>query len=577
MPVDTAVRGRGHVCSCHSARHLAPLVAGRPVTSLLPATPATSSRRAQPRLADLVVVGNIRTMNAAEPRAEAMAVSDGRIVAVGDRADIENVSGPDTELLELGEGYAYPGLIDPHMHYWASAMLEGWVDCSPLHGASFDEIVGRLKLAGPSQGEWTLGAKYDPSLIAGEPELTRAVLDAAIPDRPVLVMNASLHYAYLNSRGLELAGITEDSPDPPGGKFIRAGGRLTGALGELPAIGRALVAVPQKTQEQFLDGVIAISQRAARQGITRTHDAATGMVLGASEPSLIHSVSERLATRVSYAIYDAVAEKLIDEGFQAGTGDDMVRAVSWKLISDGSNQGRSGYQLDPYLGLDFNGEPNFDADYVAERVALAHEHGWQVMVHANGDAAIAMVIDGYRQGLNGTSGLEHRDRIEHCSFPHDDDLAQMAELGLSPSFLMNHVYYWGRAFADNIVGVEKAGRLDPVASALRHGLRASFHSDYTVTDIDPLRCVQTAVTRRVRDGGAVLNGQERVSAHDAMRAVTIDAAWQVHADHSSGSLETGKHADVVVFGADPLDVDPDGIADIPVVQTLLGGRVTHQA
>jgi predicted amidohydrolase YtcJ len=142
---------------------------------------------------------------------------------------------------------------------------------------------------------------------------------------------------------------------------------------------------------------------------------------------------------------------------------------------------------------------------------------------------------------------------------------------------MNHVYHWGRAFADNIVGPAKAGGLDPAASAARHGLRASYHSDYTVTDMHPLRSVQTAVTRKVQDGGAVLNADERVTVAQAMAAVTIDAAWQIHADDTNGTLEVGKFADIVVLSDDPLDVDPDAIADIQVVRTLLGGDVTHQA
>jgi predicted amidohydrolase YtcJ len=340
-------------------------------------------------------------------------------------------------------------------------------------------------------------------------------------------------------------------------------------------MGRAFRVVPQGDQADMVAALVALTRRAAARGVTKVHEAATGMVLGRAEVDLLHAIAPQLATRASYAIYDGVAASMLSNGVQPGAGDDMVRAVSWKIISDGSNQGRSGYQYDDYLGRGFRGEPNHTVDYLAGQVALAHEHGWQVMIHANGDAAIGDVLDAYESGLRGASGLSHRDRIEHCSVPTDAQLGRMAALGVSPSFLMNHVYYWGRAFAERIFGEPKAGRLDPVRSALRHGLRPSLHSDYSVTDIDPLRAVQTAVTRRVRDGGAVLNAAECISPEEAMRAVTIDAAWQIHADDMIGSLEVGKYADLVVLADDPARIDPEGIAEIGIEQTLLSGRRTH--
>ncbi len=563
-------------CSCAAAPELGVLVDHRRVAPG-PRTRLPRPPHALRRHADLIIVGRLVTMDPARPEAEAIAVSDGRIVAVGDLAEVEGVRGPGTEVLELGDQVAYPGFVEPHMHLWASAMQDGWVDCSPLRLNGFDAIVSGLRDAGPTKQGWTLGAGFDPSLLPGEPALTRDILDAAIPDRPALVLNASLHFAYLNSRALEAAGLHEDEPDPAGGTFGRTAGRLDGSLGELPAMARGLGVVPQMSHEELLDAIVAATQRAARRGVTKVHEALTGAILGAAEIDLVHSLSDRLATRVSYAISGAAHERLLATGIEAGAGDDMVRAVSWKLVSDGSNQGRSGFQREDYLGSAHRGHANYTVDELAAHVRLAHDRGWQVMLHANGDAAIGLVLDAYEAGLRGASGLRHRDRIEHCSVPEEADLERMARLGISPSFLMNHLYYWGRAFAENIFGPEKAGRLGPVASAVRHGLRPSFHSDYTVTAIDPLRSVQTAVTRVVRDGDHVLNGHERVPAQQAMRAVTIDAAWQIHADDVLGSLEVGKYADLVVLDADPCLLDPEAIADIGIARTMLQGQVTFSA
>ena len=193
------------------------------------------------------------------------------------------------------------------------------------------------------------------------------------------------------------------------------------------------------------------------------------------------------------------------------------------------------------------------------------------MAHANGDAAIGDAIDAFREALDPSAGVGLRHRIEHCSFATADQLEAMAALGVSPSFLENHVYYWGRAFRDDIVGLAKANRLDPFATAIGRGLRVSMHSDYRVTEFEPLRMVQTAVTRRMRSGGDVLNPDECVSVEAAMRAITIDAAWQLHNDDRLGSIEVGKYADLAVLDGDPFTTDPDGIAELQVLQTLVGG------
>ena len=191
------------------------------------------------------------------------------------------------------------------------------------------------------------------------------------------------------------------------------------------------------------------------------------------------------------------------------------------------------------------------------------------MVHANGDAALDQVLDAY-EAIAPDPARRHR--IEHSSLAGDDHFARMADLGVSPSFLMNHVYYWGHEFLDDILGPVRAATLDAAADARRHGLRISLHSDYRVTPISPLRSVQTAVTRQLRSGGT-LNPDEAISVADALRAVIIDAAWQTHSDDRVGSLEVGKDADLVLLSADPAPVDPATIADIEVRATYLAGRL----
>ncbi|UNK69483.1 amidohydrolase [Microbacterium sp. H1-D42] len=527
---------------------------------------------------ELIVTGRIRTMEADRPAAEAIAVTGGRITALGTADVILALATADTQVLTVTDGVVYPGFVEPHMHYWASATQLDWVDCGTRDGATFDEVLDRLRRAEPAQGDWVLGQLYDPALVEGERELTRDVLDEISPDRPMMVMNASLHFAYVNSAALTAAGIPEDIEDPAGATFGRDGtGRLNGSLGELAAMAAVMQAVPPLSQQRLLDNIVRINQRAAERGYTHTHDAATGLAIGPQEADILLQLAPHLSGRITFAMHDFAMDAAIQNGLKPFAGDDMCRAIAWKIISDGSNQGRSGYQRENYLGRDFHGSPNYDHAALVDRIRTAHAHGWQVMVHANGDAAIDETIDAYEEALDGRSGLDHRDRIEHCSFAHPEQLDRMAALGLSPSFLIGHLYYWGDAFEERIVGAEKAQLLDPVAGARRRGMRVSTHSDYTVTDFEPLREVQTQVTRIRRGSGLPLNTAEAVDVHTALKAKTIDAAWQVHADDAEGSIAVGKFADLVVLDADPVEVDPATIADITVLRTIVGGRTVYRS
>jgi predicted amidohydrolase YtcJ len=521
-------------------------------------------------VADLIVVGSVVTMDPARPAAEALAIRDGRIVAVGTEDEVRAHAGPDTEVLALGDDVVLPGFVEPHMHLWTTALFDAFLDCSPLTHDSHLDVFALLAEAGSTTpaGGWVRGQLWDPSLFPDAPPLDRDLLDVLVPDHPAFVMNASMHFAYLNSRALEAVGLTDDTPDPEGGFYGRTDGRLDGVLGEFGAIAPAVGHLPRLSHDEFLETLVRIGRVAAAAGVTAIHEAATGTLFGATELDLLRGLAaaDRLPVRVGVAILDAARQAL--DGCAPGDGDDLVRLVSWKLIADGSNQGRSGRLREPYLGSDERGRANYADDDLRERMARAAAEGWQLMVHANGDAALDQVLDAY-EAIG--PGPERRHRIEHSSLASDEHFARMAALGVSPSFLMNHVYYWGHAFRDDVLGPDRAATLDAAASARRHDLRISFHSDYRVSPISPLRSVQTAITRELRAGGT-LNPDEAITVDEALRAVTIDAAWQTHRDDAIGSIEVGKLADLVVLSANPRKVDPSAIADIEVRATYLAGR-----
>jgi predicted amidohydrolase YtcJ len=557
----------------HTSTHIEPAHHGR--------------RQVASSTAELLIVGAISTNDPKAPTAEAMAVSAGRIIGIGSLADVEGLTGASTKIIK-SDGVVIPGLIEPHMHIWTSLLNLTWTDISRETCPTFDDVVAAVRADAQKtpNGQFVFGKLFDPSRYPGEPTLTRAILDQIAPDNPVVIMNASMHYLYVNSATLTAAKIDDSIVDPPGGTFGRVDGKLNGVIGEAPAMMMLMGVLPKPTPQDVASGIDQILTAAARRGVTSVREAATGTLAGVGELALLHQLNgtERLPTRVSTAQFAALAGMTPTQsaaawaaaGVTPFSGDEMVRADAWKVVTDGSNQGRSGYFMQPYLGSESGGKANWTPESLREVLGVGLDGGWQLMVHTNGDAAVEFALTALEDLLPLKGGKDLRHRLEHVSFTTDDQLRRMAAAGISPSFLMNHVYYWGAAFRDTLLGPARADRLDRVASAYAAGLRPSLHSDYNVSEINPLLSARTAVLRTVEDDGSVLNPAERATAAQALAAITTSAAWQIHAD-DRGSLEVGKRADWAVVSADPWTTDPSTWADITVHQTVIDGTPAWQA
>ncbi|QOC24969.1 amidohydrolase [Microbacterium hominis] len=561
-----------------SRTHLAPAIATAGAT-ITPARHASAHPAAA--AADLLVVGRIATGDPAAPTAEAMAVAGGRIVGIGSRADLDALTGPATTTL-APDGVVIPGLIEPHAHIWVSLLTLDWTDVSHSACPRFDDVVAALTAAAAATpaGQYVLAKLFDPSLYPGEPVLTRDILDRVATDRPVIVLNASMHFAYANSAALDAAGITDATPQPVGGTLEKVDGRLTGVVGESPAVTMLLARLPRPTSEDIARGIRQVLTAFASRGVTSMREAMTGTLAGVSEIAMLHALNgaARLPVRVSTAQFSALAgcagpleaaAAWKEAGVTPFSGDEMVRADAWKIVADGSNQGRSGYFLQPYLGETSGGHANWTPESLREVMRAGLDDGWQLMIHTNGDAAVEFALRAAEELLPGRRG-DLRHRFEHASVTTDDQLVRMAAAGISPSFLMDHVYYWGAAFRDTILGPDRAARLDRLASAVRAGLRPSLHSDYNVTEVHPLHAAQTAVLRRLEADGSVLAPEECATPAQALAAITADAAWQIHAD-DRGSLRAGMRADFAVVDADPWTSDPAGWDDIAVHATYIDG------
>ncbi len=537
--------------------------------------------------ADTLVVGTIATGNPAAPLAEAMAISGGQIIGIGSLSEVEGLTTASTQVVKP-EGIVVPGLIEPHMHLWTSLLNLTWTDVSHEYCPTFDDVVATIKEAAQKTpaGQYVLAKLFDPSLYVGEPDLTSVILDQVAPNNPVIVMNASMHYVYVNSAAFVAAGIDYQTKDPAGGTFGRADGKLTGVVGEAGALMMMLAKMPRPSAAETASGITSILNECARQGVTSLREAATGTIAGIGELAMLHQLNgvKRLPVRVSTAQFAMmegktpveVAAAWKEAGVTPFSGDEMVRADAWKVVTDGSNQGRSGYFLQPYLGENNGGHANWTPETLRGALKAGLDDGWQIMVHTNGDAAVEFGLTAMEELLPGYGANDLRHRFEHVSFTTDDQLTRMAASNISPSFLMNHVFYWGAAFRDTILGSARAQRLDRVASAYKAGLRPSLHSDYNVSKVHPLQSARTAVLRQLQADGTVLNPAECATPAQALLAITTNAAWQIHAD-DRGSLEVGKRADYAVLNENPWTSDPDGWDKITVNETYIDGTLAFQA
>ena len=524
--------------------------------------------------------GIVLPVDAGFSQCNALAIAGNRILAVGDRVDVVAAIGRPGTVVDLGGRTVLPGFIEPHMHFALMAGMGDWPDIGPfVHENTADALAALKAIAERTPaGQWVVARQFDPSLQVGPAMLTTRELDAVSRDKPVFVLNASGHLAYCNSRLLEAAGIGAETPDPPGGEYFRdVEGRPNGAMSQV-AYMPVLMGNPDLMRvlgEGYVDAGVRVGEQAASLGITTLCDQATGGIAGVGDLALYRQMFEtgNMKTRIRASLFAARASEWDENGIAFGYGDDLMRVVGWKLVTDGSNQGYTGRQRDPYVGTDNRGIFYIEPDALKTIVSVRSAGGWPLVLHGNGDAAIDSILDAMEAAAaQGVDVRKLRCRIEHCSILHDEQIARIRDLGMGPSFLINHVYYWGQTMRDNVFGPEKVQLLDRCASVEAAGIRWTMHTDAPVSPLGSLHKIRVAVARDLwKEPGTVLAPGERVPVEAAIRAVTASAAWQCHSEHEIGSLEAGKLADLVILDADPRKVEPTAISDIAISETWMNG------
>jgi predicted amidohydrolase YtcJ len=525
--------------------------------------------------------GTVLPVDANFSEHQAFAIQKDKIIAVGSNESILALAGEHAKQIDLHGRTVLPGFIEPHIHFTLLSLTGDWLDIGPLKYATTERALAALgKVANEgSSDEWILARQFDPSLQAGPAMLTTRELDQISSTRPIFVLNASGHLAYVNSALLKLSGINKDTPNPPGAEYFRYDdGTPNGAMTQRAYA--PLVMSNEKVKQSFVQGAvesgIKVGDEAASLGITTLCDMATGGASGYAEFESYQQMfaTGRMKTRIRAYLYSEAAEAWDKSGIKPGEGDANVRVAGWKIVSDGSNQGRTGRQREPYLNSKDLGLYYVQPEELKQMVGKRAKQGWPLAIHGNGDAAIDSILDAIEAGQKAGIDMKAlRCRIEHSSILHDEQIARMSDLGVSPSFLINHVYYWGQAMRDDVFGPEKVQLLDRCASVEKSGLKWTMHSDAPVSQMGTLHKIRVAVARDLwKEPGNVLAPQEKVSVEAAIRAVTINAAWQCHSEHEIGSLEKGKLADFVILESDPRKVKPTEISNIKVSETWMNGK-----
>lgn len=535
------------------------------------AAQATAAAASEPDL--IVVNARVYTVDAAQPRAEAVAIKNGRFVAVGSTSDVRNLATARTQVIDAGQMTVTPGFIDCHAHVSGVDELYG-VNGNVGRVRELQAAI-RQKVDRTAPGVWVEAFMFDDTKL--DVELTRKELDEVAREHPVVVRHRGGHTSWYNSKALELAGVTKNTPDPEHGRFFRGpDGELTGRVAELARnvfrdVGKRETYTPEEQRDRGRQGMKHISALMTSVGLTSVHDA------GAGRDRILAYEDARKAGELRHRVYFLVRGADTFSGFKAagihtGFGDEWIRVGGVKFAADGSASERTMRMSTPYVGTDDYGILTMTQEEVYEAVDDAHRHDFQVCIHANGDTTIDMVLKAYERALAKWPDPNRRHRIEHCSLVNPDLLKRIKASNVIPTPFWTYVHYHGEKW--KAYGDEKMRWMFAHRSFLDTGIVVPGASDYMPGPYEPLMAIQSMVTRKDFTG-RVWGVNQKVTVDEALRIATINGAHASYEEHLKGSIAAGKLADFVVLEKDPHDVSPDEIKHIKVARTVVGGKTVH--
>lgn len=534
--------------------------------------------------ADIVFSGGpIITVDNLHPRVEAVAVKHGKILAVGTKEQIDALRGSNTEDVDLAGRTLLPGFVEAHTHPTQEQLLftEAVIDIRPVTVVGATGVMDAIRhsLESPPAERPMVFMGLDPLLQRGFPLPTREWLDEIGGSRPIGIMHNSGHLAWGNTAMLRHAGLGDSTPDPAGGRFGRNfDGTLTGAAYETPAI-LALIGDTMTSAVSDTGPLERQHAHLASRGITTCSDMGFSNQVRPVVQQLYEAGNAHVRMRV-YEMSNSSGEATVD----IVNGDDMFRQVGIKLWVDGSPWVGNIATSFPYLTNDVTasiglgpahvGHANYTSEQLQDTMDRYFAAGWQMACHAHGDVAVDQILDVYEDALRKRPRVDHRLRLEHCGAMKPAQFQRAANMGVTCSLFIDHLYYWGDVLVDDLFGEEHGGNWMRARSAIDAGVRISFHNDAPVTPEEPLRNIAVSATRRSRSGRQ-LGVHERIGVGQALLAQTMWPAYQLFVDHLIGSITPGKYADLVILNGDFAAIEPERLPEIAVEATYLAGRQTY--
>ena len=547
---------------------------------------------AAPVASHIFTNGNVITLDDNHGTVRALAIAEGKILAVGSEADILKHRGEGTELINLEGKTLMPGFVDAHSHLSGVAIQAISANLLPAPDGPVNNIAALQQILrdhianSPVVAEHgvVIGFNYDDSQLEELRHPTRHDLDAVSTEIPIIALHQSGHLGAYNTRALELSGIGPDTPNPAGGIIEReADGKTpSGVLQENSHFSAIYPLIPNFTAAQYTQALKAGIAIYAANGFTTVQD-------GKTDPKTLSTLAALSSLGifdldiVAYADLASASQHQLMQGPLLSLGyTDHFRIGGVKLTLDGSPQGKTAWFTQPYLQPP-SGQADSYAGYAAfteaetvKWIKLAYQNDWQLMVHTNGDAAIDQFLSAVKTAAETYPGTDRRTVMIHGQFLRNDQVAKMAALGIFPALFPMHTFYWGDWHRDSVAGLERAKNISPTGWMIEQNIKFSIHSDAPVTFPSSMRILHSAVNRTTRSG-AVLGKEHQLTALHALKAMTIWPAFQHFEDQTKGSLVAGKLADLVILDKSPLTEDSNDILSIRVLETIKEGRTIYIA
>jgi predicted amidohydrolase YtcJ len=540
-----------------------------------------------PRAADMIIThGKVFTLDARHPWAQAVAVTDGKIASVGEDAEIEKLRGPGTIVIDAGGRLVLPGFVDCHIHFLDGSLSLGRVNLEGAKDASDIQQHLRDYAAKHPGKDWVLGRGWNYAMFGADTLPHKKYLDEVLPDRPVFLEGYDGHTYWANSKALSLAGITNDTADPPNGVIVRDP-KTHEATGALKESAQRLVArvVPKPSRSENLAALRAGIKWSNAHGLTRVHSAGGDFEYLDLYDELRRQGQQTLRFYIAYFLNPPeLRPQDIDviEAARKKFHDDWIDAGVVKMMVDGVVESHTAAMLEPYSDdPSTKGALFWDPEKYSAAIAELDKRGFQLFTHAIGDYGVRTALDAYEHAEQVNRTSDRRPRIEHIETIATADVPRFGKLGVIASMQPLHSYpdadtlnVWARN-----AGPDRASRAWAWKSISSAGGHLAFGSDWPVVTLNPWEGIQTAVTRQTTeakpDAGFV--PEQRLSVAETVRGYTLGAAYAGRREKTEGSIEPGKLADLIIVSQNILDIDPHRIADTKVLTTIVGGRVVYQA